>query len=88
MSDPREILKNKLIGLGIDEYRIKNNMDCFEIGRVVLEYKERYIVKTNNGEFDAEITGNLRFMANNREDSPAVGDWVALTTYDTWYSWE
>jgi ribosome biogenesis GTPase len=55
----------------------------FVIGRVVLEHKERYIVKTEKGEFDAEITGNLRFSAKNREDFPAVGDWVALILYDS-----
>lgn len=54
----------------------------FEPGRVVSEHKERYSVKTASGEFDAEVTGNLRFTAMGREDFPAVGDWVALTTYD------
>lgn len=54
----------------------------FEIGRVVSEHKERYIVRTIKGEFEAEITGNMRFAAKVREDYPAVGDWVALTTYN------
>jgi ribosome biogenesis GTPase / thiamine phosphate phosphatase len=54
----------------------------FEIGRVIAEHKERYIVKTVKGDFEAEITGNLRFTARNREGFPAVGDWVALITYD------
>jgi ribosome biogenesis GTPase / thiamine phosphate phosphatase len=56
--------------------------DNFETGRVIAEHKERYIVRSPEGEFDAEIAGNLRFSANSREDFPAVGDWVALTTYD------
>lgn len=54
----------------------------FEIGRVIQEHKERYIVRTNSGEYDAEITGNLRFTANSREDYPAVGDWVSVLIYD------
>ena len=67
----------------IENFRIENNLEGFEIGRVVAEHKERYTVRTVMGEFDAEITGNMRFLAKSRENFPAVGDWVALTTYDT-----
>ena len=56
------------------------------MGRVISEHKERYIVKTVNGESEAEITGNLRFTAKSREDFPAVGDWVALTMHDSDFS--
>jgi len=66
----------------IDKARMEQKSDGFEIGRIVAEHKERYIVRTENGEFEAEITGNLRFTAKNREDFPAVGDWVTLTTYE------
>ena len=66
-----------------EKFKIEQNLDSFEIGRVIAEHKERYIVKTANGEFEAEITGNMRFLAVRREDFPAVGDWVALTTYDS-----
>jgi len=54
----------------------------FEIGRIITEHKERYIVITKEGEFDAEITGNMRFTAKGRIDFPAVGDWVAVTSFD------
>lgn len=67
----------------IEKFRTENNLEGFEIGRVVAEHKERYTVRTILGEFDAEITGNMRFLARSRENFPAVGDWVALTTYDT-----
>ena len=70
----------------IEKSRIENNLEDFEIGRVISEHKERYIVKTEKGEFEAEITGNLRFSAKGREDFPAVGDWVALTIYDSGFS--
>ena len=70
----------------LQELRVKNNLSDFEIGRVIAEHKERYIVKTENGEYEAEITGNLRFTAKSRIDFPAVGDWVALTTYDAEFS--
>ncbi|PKP21105.1 MAG: ribosome small subunit-dependent GTPase A [Bacteroidetes bacterium HGW-Bacteroidetes-21] len=70
----------------LEELRIENNLHDFEIGRVISEHKERYIVKTEAGDFEAEITGNLRFSAKSRVDFPAVGDWVALTTYDSDFS--
>jgi len=67
----------------LEKFRTDNNLSDFEIGRVIAEHKERYIVKTNQGEFEAEITGNLRFTAKSREDFPAVGDWVTVTTYES-----
>lgn len=70
----------------LEKLRIENNLKDFEIGRVISEHKERYVVKTEKGEFESEITGNLRFSAKGREDFPAVGDWVALTTYDSVFS--
>ena len=70
----------------IQKLRVENNLSDFEIGRVIAEHKERYILKTENGEYEAEITGNLRFSAKSRIDFPAVGDWVALTTYDSGFS--
>ncbi|MFA5972339.1 MAG: ribosome small subunit-dependent GTPase A [Lentimicrobiaceae bacterium] len=70
----------------LEKLRIENNLKDFEIGRVVSEHKERYIVITEKGEFESEITGNMRFSANSREDFPAVGDWVALTIYDSDFS--
>ncbi|MDR9458052.1 MAG: ribosome small subunit-dependent GTPase A [Salegentibacter sp.] len=70
----------------LEKFRVENNLKDFEVGRVVSEHKERYIVKTEKGELEAEITGNLRFSSNTREDFPAVGDWVALTQYDSGFS--
>lgn len=66
----------------IEKSRIENGLEGFEIGRVIAEHKERYIVRSENGEYEAEITGNMRFSAGSREDFPAVGDWVALINYD------
>ena len=43
----------------LEEFRIENKLDDYEIGRVIAEHKERYIVKTAKGEFEAEITGCL-----------------------------
>lgn len=70
----------------LEKLRIENNFNEFEIGRVISEHKERYIVKTEKGEFEAEITGNLRFTSKSREDFPAVGDWVAIAIHDSDFS--
>jgi ribosome biogenesis GTPase / thiamine phosphate phosphatase len=80
----------KLTDLGyndhLDKLSKENNLGEFEIGRVISEHKERYIVKTEKGELEAEITGNLRFSSKSREDFPAVGDWVAITIHDSSFS--
>lgn len=66
----------------LEQFRKEEQLDTFEIGRVTLEHKERYIVKNNDGEYDAELIGNLRYTAQDRGDFPAVGDWVAISVYD------
>lgn len=60
-----------------------NNLTNFSVGRVTQEHRERYIVSTGDNEYEAEITGNLRFSASSRSDFPAVGDWVTITIYDS-----
>jgi ribosome biogenesis GTPase / thiamine phosphate phosphatase len=69
---------NEIIGNYVNEH----NSNGFTVGRIISEKKERYIVFTEVGEYEAEVTGNLRFSAQGREDFPAVGDWVFLNLYD------
>lgn len=64
-------------------YLKEHNLSGFSPGRVTQEHRERYVVTDGENEYEAEITGNLRFSANSRTDFPAVGDWVALTIYDS-----
>lgn len=75
-----------LADLGYNEdlkkHRIEQRLDSFGVGRVITEHKEKYIVKTDINEFEAEVIGNLRFTAKNGSDFPAVGDWVAISEYD------
>ena len=66
----------------LENYRIEQKLDSFDVGRVVSEHKDRYMVKTPEKEYQAEIIGNLRFSANDRSDFPAVGDWVAISEYE------
>jgi ribosome biogenesis GTPase len=84
--EPQTTTKMELEDFGyheeLEKFRIENGLRDFEMGRVVAEHKERYIVRTEKGELEAEVTGNLRFSAQSREDFPAVGDWVALKTYE------
>jgi ribosome biogenesis GTPase len=59
------------------------NSDGSQIpGRVVQMHRDRYVVQTSEGEYEAEITGNMRFTASGMEDFPVVGDWVVLTPYE------
>jgi len=68
--------------IDLENYRKDQNLDSFGVGRVISEHKERYIVKTTEKEYEAEIIGNLRFSSFKRSDFPAVGDWVAISEYD------
>lgn len=68
--------------VALEKYGKVHNLDSFDVGRVVLEHKDRYVVKTATEELDAELIGNLRFTAESRYDLPAVGDWVAISEYD------
>lgn len=66
----------------LEDYRIAENLEGFEVGRITSEHKERYTVKTVTTELEAELIGNLRFTAESRYGFPAVGDWVAISEYD------
>jgi ribosome biogenesis GTPase len=66
----------------LEDYRQTHNLEDLEVGRIISEHKERYIVRTDSTEYNAELIGSLRFTAETRHDLPAVGDWVALAGYD------
>lgn len=72
--------------LGFDEelkkFMTEEKFSGFEPARVIAGHKERYIVRCAAGDYEAEITGNIRFTARSGEDFPAVGDWVAITPYE------
>ncbi len=51
----------------------------FEVARVSLEHKRLYRVLSERGELLAEVSGKLRFQALERQDFPAVGDWVVIS---------
>ena len=66
----------------LEKFRKDQNLDSFDVGRVISQHKDRYVIKTNEDEFDGELVGNLRFNAESKYDFPAVGDWVAFMEYD------
>jgi len=66
----------------LEDIRRERQLDSFPVGRIILEHKERYVVRTADKEYEAELVGNLRFASQSRADFPAVGDWVAISEYD------
>jgi ribosome biogenesis GTPase / thiamine phosphate phosphatase len=66
----------------LEQYRVEAGLEHFEVGRVTAEHKERYVVRTAEGEVNAEVIGKLRTAARDRLDFPAVGDWVALMVHE------
>lgn len=66
----------------LKDYQQSQGLDSFTVGRVSVQHKDRYIVKTNTIEYDAELLGNLRFTVQSANELPVVGDWVAMSEYD------
>ncbi|WP_282782504.1 ribosome small subunit-dependent GTPase A [Phaeodactylibacter xiamenensis] len=66
----------------LEAYRQEHGYSQHLVGRVTVEHRERYMVSSEEGEFDAELLGNLRYAAASKNDLPAVGDWVAISEYD------
>ncbi len=54
----------------------------FSFARIITEHKERYIIATEIGELQAEVTGKLLYSSENPADLPKVGDWVAVIVYE------
>nr|WP_052476839.1 ribosome small subunit-dependent GTPase A [Jeotgalibacillus campisalis] len=50
-------------------------------GRIVVEHKRLYRIETSKGLLIGEVSGKFRHAAEEREDYPAVGDWVMLTPF-------
>ena len=66
---------NSFFEEGFKEYKQQG----FEVARVALEHKRLYRVLYEHGELLAEVSGKLRFHASERQDFPAVGDWVVIS---------
>lgn len=77
-----DIAKATLEDLGYSEFFKSSwkslGLQNYPVARVVAEYRGLYKVRNDKGEFLAQITGKHMFIATQREDYPAVGDWVAI----------
>ncbi|MDH5655703.1 MAG: ribosome small subunit-dependent GTPase A [Spirochaetia bacterium] len=82
MEENRLILEDFGYTRELELFRKNHNLEMFSVGRVIAQHKERYIIKSENSEYEAEIIGRLRFTAVRPDDFPAVGDWVAFSEFD------
>src|SRR5512147_1344653 len=53
--------------------------DC-DVARVTAVHRDSYLVRNENGEVPAELTGGFLYAAESSIDLPSVGDW-ALVQY-------
>ncbi|MFH1701681.1 MAG: ribosome small subunit-dependent GTPase A [Candidatus Zixiibacteriota bacterium] len=60
------------------QFNSLNNGD-YAPGRIIQEHRKLYIVETELGQLQAEVSGRFMHSANNLSDYPAIGDWVALS---------
>ncbi len=78
----KKIIKIEDLGFN-DLFKTENpNFNDYSPARVISEVKGAYIVKDTEGDFFAKVTGKHIFEAKNREDYPAVGDWVMIDKSD------
>lgn len=69
--------------LGLNEEIIKEFNDNFNkemhfLGRVSIQYKNLYMIETEQGSLHGRINGKMLYNAAGKDDFPAVGDWVVL----------
>ena len=53
------------------------------VARVTAVDRDSYLVRNENGEVLAELTGRLTFSAESGMDLPAVGDWACVEYYNS-----
>jgi ribosome biogenesis GTPase len=82
----RGILTMDLNKLGWNAFFEKHLRDADQqysgVGRISCENKSSYKLFCEYGELTATISGKLRNNSSNREDFPAVGDWVVFEKVD------
>jgi len=79
------IIKNnefeKLNELGLNEEmkeEWRNNWNKYSLGRVTAQYRNLYKIIIEEGEVTGVVSGKLQYEFLNKQDFPAVGDWVAV----------
>jgi len=79
-------MMNNLEKLGCNEWILESvaseDLEQFELARVVAVHKDSYTVSNGEDEVLAELVGKIIFSASSPTDYPAVGDWVLVSFYD------
>lgn len=72
------------IGFGawLQEIVAPENLEQFDIARVLAVHKDSYTISNGEVEVLAELVGKIIFNASSPVDYPAVGDWVLANFYD------
>jgi ribosome biogenesis GTPase len=60
----------------------KSKTTEFQIARVVAVHKDSYIIRNENAEVFAELTGKFLFQVESPLDYPTVGDWVYVKYFN------
>lgn len=71
----------KLNELGLNEEVKKQwitNWSKYSLGRVIAQYRNLYKIIIEDGEINGVVSGKLQYEFFNKQDFPAVGDWVAV----------
>ena len=62
---------------------VKNTQQSeYSLARVIAVNKDNYIIRNEEVEIQAEITGKILFGAESNPDLPAVGDWVYVQYFN------
>ena len=79
-------ISNNLEEIGFGEWVLEKvapeNLEQFDIARVVAVHKDSYTISNGEVEALAELVGKIIFNASSPVDYPAVGDWVLANFYD------
>ncbi len=76
----------ELQDLGFDEWfqdKLKEyGVNSYDIARITAVNRDNYLVRNENVEVLAELSGRFRFSIESESDLPTVGDWVLVTYLD------
>lgn len=89
--EDKYIIENKNINVDIlyrlglskeqEEYWKENYSKC-DLGRISSQHRDLYKIITIKGELLGNISGSLRHSLEEKNEYPAVGDWVAIESID------
>jgi ribosome biogenesis GTPase / thiamine phosphate phosphatase len=76
----------KLSEIGLDDwFKIQADESCGHgdaIARVTAVDRDQYLIRNEDGEVPAELTGRFVYTSESRTDLPCVGDWVCVQYHD------